>query len=436
MIKQTNKITGKLNASVIHVYPELENVEITPAVEDKTYTPTKYGFEEVKVKGVQAYIDEDIKPEYIKDGVDILGVIGNVVELQGEEKTIVPSISQQVILPSEDKNGMTKITVEAVDNTIDEDIKPENIVDGVEILGVVGNYKGIDTSDATVTPDKVLAGTTVYINNEKIEGTLPNNGELEFIPSDELQIVPEGYTSGGIVSAADITALNEYNACLTLANSIDNLGDYTDTTATAEDIRDGKTAYSNGERIVGTMEVSNHNTTLSVEGITNFRIIQTIKEIDFVGIDTSKITNFNSAFNGCKNLVRINGEIDCSKVTNIGSMFYGCTLLKEFNIKNTNSVTDMSGMYHNCSSLVDIPMLNTKSLVNNQYDGPLQNTFYNCTSLSDESLNNVLAMCTNATNITYNKTLKYVGLTQAQATKCQSLSNWQAFVDAGWKTGY
>lgn len=251
MIKATNKITGQLNASIIKQYPELENIEITPAVEDKVYKSDMYGFDEVLVKGVQAYIDEDIKPEYIKEGVDILGVVGNVVELKGEEKTITPKTTAQTILPSENKNAITKITVQPVDRTIDEDIKPENIIDGIEILGVLGNYKGVDTRDATVTPDKVLAGTTVYVNNEKTEGTLPNNGELKFTPSDKTQIVPEGYTSGGIVSAADITTLNEYDVCLTLANSLETTQDYQDTTATPADLKEGKTAYSNGERIVG-----------------------------------------------------------------------------------------------------------------------------------------------------------------------------------------
>ena len=56
MIKATNSIKGKINtpqnlkgktnASIIREYPELENIEITPTVEDQTYTPTKYGFEE------------------------------------------------------------------------------------------------------------------------------------------------------------------------------------------------------------------------------------------------------------------------------------------------------------------------------------------------------------------------------------------------------
>ena len=59
-------------------------------------------------------------------------------DLQGEEIEINPSTSQQVITPSAGKNGITKATVNAVTASIDSNISPENIVDGVQILGVTG----------------------------------------------------------------------------------------------------------------------------------------------------------------------------------------------------------------------------------------------------------------------------------------------------------
>jgi len=62
--------------------------------------------------------------------------------------------------------------------------------------------------------------------------------------------------------------------------------------------------------------------------------------------------------------------------------------------------------------------------------------FIHCENLSNESLNNVLQMCINATSYAGTKTLKYIGLTIAQANICQSLSNWQEFLDAGWTAGY
>ena len=62
--------------------------------------------------------------------------------------------------------------------------------------------------------------------------------------------------------------------------------------------------------------------------------------------------------------------------------------------------------------------------------------FDNCTSLTDDSLNNILAMLTNATAYTRTKTLKYIGLSKTQATTCTTLSNWAACEAAGWTTGY
>jgi hypothetical protein len=45
------------------------------------------------------------------------------------------------------------------------------------VVGVIG---GIDTTDATATPEKILDGYTAYVNNEKIEGTIPKyTGESE-----------------------------------------------------------------------------------------------------------------------------------------------------------------------------------------------------------------------------------------------------------------
>lgn len=427
MIKAKNQLQGQLNASIIHEYPELENVEITPAVEDKVYKSDMYGFDEVLVKGVQAYIDEDIKPEYIKDGVDILGVIGNVVELNGEEKVVTPKTMQQVILPSENKNGITKLTVQPVDNTIDTNITPENIIDGVEILGVVGNYKGIDTSDATVTPDKVLAGTTVYINNEKIEGTLPNNGELEFDPSDEEQQVPEGYTSGGLIKSADITKLNEYDACLNLVNSIDNLGDYTDTTATAEDIKKGKTAYSNGERIVGTYIGFDETQITSHRGM--FSKNTNITEMTLNVVNSTELTSTFHSCSALKKVVINNGN----NIINMDGICTNCTSLETFEMDNTSSVKNANSLFSGCISLKTVPYLSIKPSMSTY----IQNMYSNCEALTDESLNTILLACANSgyTNATYKK-LKYIGFSETMATRCQSLSNWQTFVNAGWTTGY
>ena len=147
-------------------------------------------------------------------------------------------------------------------------------------------------------------------------------------------------------------------------------------------------------------------------------------------IDTSKVTDFKYAFRGC-----IFTEIPLLDFSSGGSftgMFVNCNNLVEiptFTFATTKRYS-MSSMFSSCTSLKNVPLLDIKNV------DDISNMFSNCSSLTNESLNNIMGMCISATKITSNKTLKYIGLSQAQAEVCQTLSNYQAFLDAGWTTGY
>lgn len=78
---------------------------------------------------------------------------------------------------------------------------------------------GSDTSDATATADDILIGKTAYIAEGKVEGTMPNNGELNYPVSIIEQTIPAGYTSGGIIDASPMTQ-SDYNNCLALTKAI------------------------------------------------------------------------------------------------------------------------------------------------------------------------------------------------------------------------
>ena len=146
-------------------------------------------------------------------------------------------------------------------------------------------------------------------------------------------------------------------------------------------------------------------------------------------LDTSNVTSMNYIFTGCSSLTTI-PSLNTSNVTGMISMFNGCSSLTTIPSLNTSNVTDMYRMFSNCTNLTTIPLLDMSKVTD------MENMFDGCSSLSDDSLNNILAMCTNATKITSNKTLKNIGLTSDQATKCATLSNYSAFTAAGWTTGY
>ena len=170
-------------------------------------------------------------------------------------------------------------------------------------------------------------------------------------------------------------------------------------------------------------------------------------------LDTSNVTSAYDMFYNCTSLTII-PQLDTSRLIYTQYMFKGCTNLTTIPLLNTSNVVNSYGMFENCTSLTSIPQLDISN-AENIYDmfygctslstipilniskaTTISNMFKNCTSLSDESLNNILAMCINATAFTGTKTLAYIGLTSEQATKCTTLSNYSAFTAAGWTTGY
>ena len=158
-----------------------------------------------------------------------------------------------------------------------------------------------------------------------------------------------------------------------------------------------------------------------------FSNMTTIESIPM--LDTSNVTDMSTMFQSCSNLMNI-PLLDTVNVVDASFMFNACTNLTAIPLFNTTNVTNMTAMLSNCTNLTEIPSLDTSSVTT------MTDMFSGCASLSDESLNNILAMCTNAVKITSNKTLKYIGLTSEQATKCTTLSNYSAFTSAGWTTGY
>lgn len=121
--------------------------------------------------------------------------------------------------------------------------------------------------------------------------------------------------------------------------------------------------------------------------------------------------------------------------TNITAMSYflESANIRELPLIDTSNAENMEGAFYYCQYMTTVPVLNASKNEN------FRNTFKNCTSLSNESLNNILETIANAT--WYNshdrvRTLNWLGLSSAQAATCTTLSNWAAAEAAGWSTGY
>lgn len=165
--------------------------EITPKTESQVVKPD-YGYnglEQVEVNAVTSDIDSNIISENIRNGVEILGVSGTLVDNQVQSsKDAVPKTEPQEITPDAGFDGIAKVNISAVDSSIDSNITPSNIKKGVNILGINGSFEGksdipgggnigdILTKNGTQDNDIIWKS---YNNILLYKGNIPN---LESIP--------------------------------------------------------------------------------------------------------------------------------------------------------------------------------------------------------------------------------------------------------------
>lgn len=185
-------------------------------------------------------------------------------------------------------------SVQKIADTIREIIKtaftykisemPDGIKD-VYLKGVEdGGGAGIDTSDATATAGDMASGVTAYVNGKKITGnvdTYNSNSTLNVTAGsaskdgnylsllyehDVAHLFKKGsklatrlkLSDLGDASAGDVMKGKTFTSAagITEVGTAELSGiDTSDATATAENIRSGKTAYVNGEKITGTLSV-------------------------------------------------------------------------------------------------------------------------------------------------------------------------------------
>lgn len=137
-----------------------------PSSQVKTINPTTHlqeiepdaNFEfisKVYVNPVSRAIDDDIRPENIRKGVEILEVTGTFEgDFRFEEKTVTANKENAVVVePSVGIDGLSKVTVNRVTSSVDYNIRPENIKKDIKILDTVGTYEPLPSmSDKIITP--------------------------------------------------------------------------------------------------------------------------------------------------------------------------------------------------------------------------------------------------------------------------------------------
>ena len=147
----------------------------------------------------------NLKPENLKKNVTCLGVKG----------TLETSTSGGV------KLFKTKEEMNSSTGNVEGDLalvyRNQNTFDGIYIYK--NNNWELAPTQLTATSDYVYK-QSFYGKNGIENGTMPNNGELNYTPSTEEQTIPAGYTSGGKVNPMDVTTSTIYKQAIAILKDI------------------------------------------------------------------------------------------------------------------------------------------------------------------------------------------------------------------------
>ena len=328
------------------VNPTTEKQEI---VADKEYS----ALSKVMINAVTSDIDSNIQSYNIKKDVSILGVTGNVIELNGEERATTPTKGTQIITPSADKNAITKMTVNPIP---DEYIIPSGEIE----ITSNGNYNVTDKVSAKVNvPEKQLGAKTITKNG------------VYNATDDNL----DGYSQVEVeTSGVDI---NDYfNSTKKNTGSFMSYVKRVPTTIDFSGYTDFGSVFANCS---GLEEIPLIDTSKATYMGSMFYKCSSLKTIPL--IDTSKVTNAQSMFSNCSSLKTI-PLINTSKTTNMNNMFIDCSKLEEIPLLDTSNVTSAFSMFQRCSALITIPQLDTSKITE------ARQIFAQCTSLTTVPLLN------------------------------------------------
>lgn len=197
-----------------------------------------------------------------------------------------------------------------------------------------------------------------------------------------------------ITTKEDLDAeLDEQEALLvdlrTKVNELPNKPDIdlSKTTATADDVAQGKQFYNaQGELVEGGYKDMMQRKVDGTKSCEELFYLVPDEDLSWVNkLDTSEVTNTNRMFYGCENAKVIDvSNFDTSQVTNMAYMFSGCKVLTELNLSNfnTSNVTTMSGTFQHCRSITDLDLssFDTRNVTT------MQQMFGTCESLTNVNL--------------------------------------------------
>jgi len=178
-------------------YDGLSSVEITTNIDTSAY------YDEGHSAGVAEQKAKLTSTTFTENGVFTREDGWNQVEVDIEprlqSKTVIPNTIPIEVTADDDYDGLNKVTVNSVTAGIDDNIQPENIIEGVSILGVSGTNAGYQAGwDEGYAQGQSECPT---FETAALQETITENGTYNFDPSDYQGSQYDGFDSASITVA-------------------------------------------------------------------------------------------------------------------------------------------------------------------------------------------------------------------------------------------
>lgn len=347
----SNKNTENLSTAINSISgggggkPE-QNKTVTPTTSLQTILPDEgYTLSSVTVNAVDSSIDNNIQDSNIKNGVNILGVIGTLKEKEPkvENPAVIMLDWEGTILKEYPKEDITNLNELPNPNTFSnyEDVDHELL----QFQEWNWNLQDIKNWVQNKRNQKLFVGA-IYTTTDGVDHNYWKYSKLE----DKINLISihkrhtESFASYVFNNYSNLKSIN-------LPDNITSLGNYA----------------CNGCYNLLSLNIPNGVTTT---GINSFAQSSALEK---VSLPNSLITIANGTFSTCHNLSSINIP---DSVTTIGSLaFSNCRRLSSINIPSNLSALEASA-FMNCITLNNITIPSTLGSIK-------INTFNSCKSLID-----------------------------------------------------